>query len=153
MTSALFSWCPKAIACMLSASRALLWAKLYFIPSYRLMSHRTSSFFWVSPGISTRGVLYTQKSAFSRRTKVRLRLFGARPCWFIAKFGELQHQRPFFNGRAWKWPDCTFVLLKIRDFWVYNTPWVDIVCATWNAVQCFAFPSVSKPARFIKKIS
>ena len=28
-----------------------------------------------------------------------------------------------------------------------------IVCATWNAVQCFALSSVSKAARLIKKIS
>ena len=28
-----------------------------------------------------------------------------------------------------------------------------VVCATWNAVQCFAFSSVSKAACFIKKIS
>ena len=27
----------------------------------------------------------------------------------------------------------------------------DIVCATWNAVQCFALSSVSKAARLIKK--
>ena len=32
----------------------------------------------------------------------------------------------FFNGRAQKRPDRTFVLLKICDLWVYNTPRVDI---------------------------
>ena len=29
----------------------------------------------------------------------------------------------------------------------------NIVCATWNAVQCFALSSVSKAARLVKKIS
>ena len=32
----------------------------------------------------------------------------------------------FFNGRAPKCPGNTNALLKICDFWVYNTPRVDI---------------------------
>ena len=86
----------------------------------------TWAIFWNSPGISTYEVLYTDIWGFSRRTIVRSRLFGACPCWFIAKFGELQHQRLFFNGRARKWLDCTMVRLGKADFWVYNTPRVDI---------------------------
>ena len=98
-------------------------AKFHCSPTYSVV---TWAFFWVSPGISNHDVLYTAISGFSRRTIVRSGHLRACPCWFIAKFGELQHQRIFSNGRAPKWPERTFVLLKICDFWVYNTPRVDI---------------------------
>ena len=98
-------------------------AKFHCSPTYSVV---TWAIFWVSPGISTHEVLYTDVWGFSRRTIVRAGHFGARPCWFIAKFGELQHQRIFFNGRARKCPERTFFLLKICDLWVYNTPPVDI---------------------------
>ena len=92
----------------------------------RLASHRRSSFFWNSPGKSTHGVLYTQKSAFSRRTIVRSGHFGARPlkksrwCWSSPKLAINQH------GRARKCLECTFVLLEKPQMSVYNTSWVDI---------------------------
>ena len=98
-------------------------AKFHCSPTYSVV---TWALFWNSPGISTHEVLYTDVWGFSRRTIVRSDLFDARPCWFIAKFGELQHQRLFFNGRAQRGPARTIVLLKICDFWVYNTPRVDI---------------------------
>ena len=80
----------------------------------------------MSPGISTRGVLYTQKSAFSRRTIVRSRQFGARPlkkirwCWSSPNLAINQH------GHARRWPGHRFVPLNEPELSVYNTPWVDI---------------------------
>ena len=102
---------------------SILRPKFHCSPTYSVV---TWALFWNSPGISTHEVLYTDVWGFSRRTIVRSRHFRACPCWFIAKFGELQHQRLFFNGRSRKWPKRTIVLLKLCDFWVYNTPPVDI---------------------------
>ena len=90
-----------------------------------LLSGNLSTFL-SAPGVSTHEVLYTDIWGFSRRTKVLSRLFRARPCWFIAKFGELQHQRLFLNGCGSGWLERTVILLKICDFWVYNTQRVDI---------------------------
>ena len=86
-------------------------------PTYSVV---TWALFWNSPGISTHGVLYTDIWGFSRRTKVQSGHLRARPCWFIADFGELQHQRLFFNGHAPKRPENTVFVLK-RPIFGYIT--------------------------------
>ena len=101
----------------------ILRPKFHCSPTYSVV---TWAIFWNSPGISTYEVLYTDIWGFSRRTIVRSSLFGACPCWFIAKFGELQHQRLFSNGGAPKCLKRTIVRLEKADFWVYNTPRVGI---------------------------
>ena len=70
----------------------ILRPKFHCSPTYSTV---TWAIFWVSPGISNHEVLYTDIWGFSRRTKVRSGHLRACPCWFIAKFGELQHQRLF----------------------------------------------------------
>ena len=51
-------------------------------------------------------------------------------------------RRPVDAVRACKWVACSQAALTLNGKVTFN----DVVCATWNAVQCFALSSVSKAA-------
>ena len=95
----------------------ILRPKFHCSPTYSVV---TWAIFWNSPGISTHEVLYTGIWGFSRRTIVRSRLFGACPCWFIAKFGELQHQRLYSTDAHQKDSNVLLFVLK-RPIFGYIT--------------------------------